>query len=267
MNPRRAAPARRRRAWPLLLALALVLFLVLLRMPARYPAALLNSWCAERCRLAQTEGPWWAGRGQLHVQSPSGGWRALGPLAWSLWPGVDRLLELQLAGGRITLRLGGAGLQAEIDGLQLPAELVLAQPALGLPSAGWQGQLRLSGTRVQLARLPQWQGNGQLDWLGASSSLLENQALGDLALRWTWDAHTGLQAQLQGGRAGQIHLKSELGLTPPQTGRSPVLSLQGRLFLAPPVQQALDKYLRLLGQNSAPGSGNYQLAWPPGAPS
>lgn len=246
------------------LALLALLGIVLLRMPARSLATLAQTACAGQCRLAELQGPWWAGQGLLYVRtSTEGAWQALGPMSWDLLPARGGLLELRLGGGHATLHAGPDGLRAEIDDLVLPAATVLAQPALGLPAAGWHGNLRLRQTTLQGLASGAASGQGQLEWLGAGSSLLEDQPLGTLVMRWRWRAPQDVQAQLEGGSAGRIELRSELDIRAQPDGRRPSLTLRGQLALSGTARERLEKYVRFIGKPDPQTPGHYQLAWPP----
>lgn len=237
--------------WLLLPAAGLAL---LLQMPAQALAGLLAAACQQQCRLAETAGPWWAGRGQLFVRSPGEAqWHALGSLSWQALAGDDALFAIDLADGRAVL---DRHLDIRIERLQFPASLVLGHPAWQLPATGWQGSIELSQTSIRRDGRRPGESHGHLTWRGAASGLLENHPLGDLHAAWQWHPARGLSAELDGGRADEIALSGHLHA--PADGAA---ALTAEVTLDGESRRVLDRYLRAFAAPQADQPGRYALAW------
>lgn len=258
MRHPRARPGGRPAAWPrYLLALILCGLLGLAQLPASWPAAAINAACAGQCRIAEADGSWWQGRGRLYARLPdAASWFDLGPLAWQL-DLFAASAEIQLGEGRATLALAGDGLHLSADGIVVPATLLLAQPALKLPGSGWQGRLdlRRSTTHWSFAGIPE--SRGKLVWRGAASGLLEDYPLGDLEMKWAYRIEDGLQAELAGGKPGNIELDGQLALHGKNAGRGWQGRLSGEARLANDAELRLGRYLQLIARPL--GAGRYRL--------
>lgn len=254
-NASRARSATWPRPWFFVLAGSIAL---LGQMPAHRVAASITSACAGQCRLAEVSGPWWAGRGELFIKAPaSKAWHALGDFAWQSAPAGAGIAELALGRGRIRLRNLD---EIWIDGIRLPAEILLAQPHFGLPGSDWQGQLEIGQTRLQRAGRQLGESHGELHWQGAASSLLAGYPLGDYQMHWRWQ--TGLiAARLSGGRPESIELQAEIGAT---SGVDREHRLRGHVTVRGAAQAELGRYLHLIGPPASSNAGQFPFDWPLG---
>lgn len=238
----------RRRSRPALWFLPLATLLLLLQMPAHRLGGLIESACAGQCRLAELSGPWWAGQGRLFARTPDGeGWLPLGDAGWRTLPGGGDWLAIAMAGGELVV---DRQFNLRIDGLQLPAALVLGQPAWRLPATGWQGSLELSAATFRRDGRRPGESQGRLIWRNAASDLLENHPLGDLQADWHWHPEAGLRADLAGGLPGEIALSGQL------QGQS----LHLEIGLDGASRPALERYLKSFADAGAQ-PGQYTLAW------
>ncbi len=240
------------------LLLGLLAFSALLsQLPASLWSGVLRQACAGQCRLSDTSGLWWAGQGQLHIRAtPKGPWLNLGRVQWQ--PGASGQglsLHIQLNEGRLELRVGASGMVLAASHWSLPAD-VLAWPALKLSSAGWQGQIELENAQGTLDWQGQSQGQGQLVWRDASSSLVNNLPLGHVHSQWRFQQ--GWYVDFESGRPEWGHLQGHA--TWPLQGAKQLISefqLQG------PDRPRVEKLLSVVGARAVPGENRYQLqlAW------
>jgi hypothetical protein len=221
---------------------------LLVQMPARRAAGLLDSLCAGQCRVANMEGPWWAGHGELFARSPGNGrWLALGPFAWRAAGLFPPAVEFFAGEGHARLSAGTSGLELRLAEIALPAELVLAQPRLNLPAAGWRGLVRLEQTTVRRSHDGNLEAAGTARWMGAATSLLEDYPLGDIELRWSWNPQKGMSGQLSGGRGGHLSIEARLDAN----------GLAGTATLSEAARVRLDKYVGVIARPDPARPGQY----------
>lgn len=241
--------------WRWLIALTLVTALWL-EMPATWLAHLLNQQCAGQCRLAQASGHWWNGQGELFVKAPAnGGWIFLGEFAWRL--SLPSRLELDLGHGHAVLDAGWRELQVSLDQLALPAEAVLAQRALGLPAAGWEGILHFRKTSFAWDYRQAMSATGVLAWENAATSMMDKLPLGNFDLHWSWNKAQGLSGQVANTAGGPLMLRGDLLLGP---GIKPVL-FNGLVELSPAARPQLERYIRLIAQPLGNVNGRYEVSY------
>ncbi len=260
MRHPRPRPTSRVANWPRrLLILGLCGLLGLAQLPASWPAAALNTACADQCRIAEADGVWWQGHGRLFARLPDGeSWLDLGPLAWDL----DILAaggEIRLGTGQARLTLGADGLRLSAADIVLPAALLLAQPALKLPAGGWQGWLDIRRSEAHWSFAGTLDGQGRLVWQAAASGLLDDYPLGDLEINWAYRAATGLEARLGGGKPGKLALDGQLALQGKNAGRNWQGKLSGEARLSGEAESRLGRYLQLIARPQ--GAGHYRLDW------
>jgi len=232
---------------PWLGALAALLILLLLRLPAHVAGRLAEHACAGQCRIAATQGSVWRGSGRLFV-AIDGSWIDLGDLRWRL-PANGAIGELSLAAGVVRWT---APNRIEIADLAVPANAVLGQPALALPTAHWQGLLQIDSARLRVdpAAPQRWQGDGQIRWLGAASGLLADFPLGDYRLDWQYLPDSGLTGQLGGGRGDIVRADARID------GHR----LHADIRLQAPALGILGPYLGLLPEAVQTAPGDYRIA-------
>lgn len=248
---RRPPPAPRRLLpHPGILVLAAGLAL-LARMPAHWPAMAIETACAERCRLGAASGPWWAGGAELFVRSPADEhWLPLGQLGWRLFPPTGGLAEVSLDRGRIVVHDFSA---LSVEHLLIPAEIVLGDRRLQLPTSDWRGQLEVSRAQFRRPSLQPGESRGELIWHGAASSLLAGHPLGDYRLAWQWQAGETFSATVSGGRPGTIDLDGNIV---PDGGE---LRLRGSIALSGEAGSELGRYLRLIAAPDPAEKGRYLI--------
>lgn len=251
-TPQRAT-ARGLLPHPSFLVLATGLAL-LAQMPPHWPAAAIETACAGRCRLGQVDGRWWSGHGELFARSPaSENWLALGRLDWQLFPAAGGVAEIGLDRGRIVVHDFA---ELSIDRLLIPAEIVLGDRRLKLPTGDWQGQLEISRTTIRRQGLRPGASQGELIWHGAASSLLAGHPLGDYQVRWQWLPGEKLSATIGGGRPGAIDLTGSIA---PLGGDGGQLHLRGRIALSGESSGELARYLRLIAAPDPAANGQYLI--------
>lgn len=192
------------------------LALLAVTLPATWFAAQLNEACAGRCRLAEPDGLWWLGAARLYVAAPgAAGWIDLGPVTWSLALIPAPVVSGRLGEGRYDVRWTGAGAEATLREIALPAELLLSQPALGLPRARWGGTVQAEQVRITVTRGHGLRAAGVLRWRRAWSSALGNHPLGEYRMEGsTEDGAISLKVS---GEPGNL-LDAQLALARSGTG-------------------------------------------------
>jgi hypothetical protein len=235
--------------------LAALLFsgLLVAQAPAAWLAHWLNDWCAQ-CRLASVSGPWWAGQGVLYLKSPSSGdWRLVDDLDWRL--SLPLALEIHLGAGHARLAPSLTQIELTLEQIVLPAELILAQKILALPTASWGGQLHFEQTKAHWGYAAKPRASGLVVWENIASSLIENIPLGSVEVRWDSPDGQRLSAKVASRPNDVMSLSGDL-----QSGpgfRSAQFS--GLIDLAPSARSRLAKYLRLVAQPVAGHEGRFNI--------
>lgn len=248
-------PARTRLWWGLLGG-TLFCAIFLWRWPAATVGVFAERLCAGQCRIVDSAGTLWSGRGRFYAADATQRWHDLGALRWSL-----SLAGLHLSLGDGELSLGRENGHWSLIGrsLAVPAALALGAPPLGLPPAGWQGLLLLEDGRFEFPGAGAPAGHFRLRWLGAASALLDGIPLGDFMAEGSIAAGA-LQAELTGGRA-DLGLHGQLRLEAKNDGMPRLAGLAGELRLSPTLDARLGRHVALLFP-PAGTPGNYRLQAP-----
>jgi hypothetical protein len=236
--------------------LAALLFSGLLvgQAPAAWMAHWFNNWCATQCRLANVSGPWWAGQGVLYLKSPGdGNWRLVDDLDWRLR--LPMALEIHLGAGHASLAPSLRQIELTLEQIVLPAELILAQKILALPTASWGGDLRFEQTKVHWDYTAKPRASGLVVWENIASSLIENIPLGSLEARWESPDGQRLSAKVASRPNETMSLSGELQFGPGLK----VTQFAGVIDLAPSARPRLEKYLRLIAQPVAGYEGRFNI--------
>lgn len=218
------------------------------QMPARPVAAWVEESCAGQCRIAGAEGRGWAGEARL-LWRDGDAWRDLGPLGWRLLPGDGTYARVTLGAGHIVWREVG---RLDIDGIALPAQVVLGDPRLGLPGGRWLGELAIAAGELRFSPDGIAGGRGEVRWRQAASSLLDGLPLGDYRANWRWDGRSAPDAEVSGGRPGEIDIAGRLA-----DGR-----FSGRIRLSGNARPALERYLSVAAAPDPAVDGGYRFDFP-----
>ncbi len=233
------------------------IFIFLLQAPAAWLAHFTNEKCVSQCRLARVSGPWWAGQGELFVKSPSNGnWNLIGDINWRLTRPFG--LEVHLGGGTARLDLGLSGVQLMLDRIVLPADIVLSQKVLVLPTASWDGSLHLLKTTAAWDMRGSSQATGHVVWKNVTSSMVSNYPLGNIELGWDWKGGQGLSGKVANSPNDAFTLSGDLQ-TGPQFNN---VSFDGMVDLAPGSRARLSKYLSLVAKPVSGTEGRYRIKYP-----
>ena len=202
---------KRRQDRAALLGLLAGLCLLAATLPATWTAAAINTACAERCRLAAPTGRWWRGTAELYVKSPATEhWLDLGTVAWRpSWPqgpGVAARLDQ----GEGAIHWTGHQLAVTLRAISVPADLVLAQPALRLPRIGWSGSITIDSPQLNWTpRGPA--ADGAVRWTSAATSALDDLPLGAFSARFAVrDGHATMT--LAGAPGNALDARLELAV-------------------------------------------------------
>jgi hypothetical protein len=236
--------------WPLLLGLSGLLLGGLA--PASLLTDALSSQCDGHCRYAEVDGYWWRGSADIYVKTGRSDrdWSRLGQLCWQPeWLG----LLLTIGGGSARLAADVTGLQLDIERIRLPAGSLLGRFGHGLPQDGWGGYLTASATHLSMPwNFSKTSGQGEIIWIKARTSLLENHALGDYRLAWSLPNAGRWQGRLSSDK-GPMLVDGELALSP--------FRFVGQARLDP-AASPLQKYLMLIGRPE--GENRYRISLPKG---
>lgn len=202
---------RRRQHRATLLGLLTGLCLLAATLPATWTAAAINTACAERCRLAAPTGRWWRGTAELYLKSSATErWLDLGTVAWRpAWlqgPGIAARLDQ----GEGAIHWSGHQLAVTLRAVSVPADLVLAQPALRLPRTGWGGAITIDS--LQLNWTPQGHAaDGAVRWTRAATAALDDLPLGAFSARFVArDGHATIT--LAGAPGNALDARLELAV-------------------------------------------------------
>lgn len=238
-----------------LLALALMLLLLVAKLPATWLDYALRTASQGTLTMTATEGTLWHGSGSLQAILPSAEVHTLDKLNWRVDPGAllkaGLRIEFKRIGDARTVVSAFAGLGGwSLDKLDLrvPANL-LGAFSKTLAQLGLSGQVmvNLDGVSVNAGRL---KGEGQVLWQEAGSTVTRVHPLGNYRL------------ELQGkGEAMEFRLMTlggKLDLHGAGTWRPGAgATFTGEAVPQPAHRQDLAPLLRMLGKDN--GAGAYSL--------
>lgn len=234
--------------------------LLLWQAPAAWLAHLLNDLCANQCRLARVSGTWWGGQGVFYVKSPSqGDWRLVDDIDWRL--ALPLALEVHLGAGRARLVPGFAQIELTLEQFVVPADMILAQKKLALPTASWGGNLNFDQTKAVWDYAASLKASGLVVWEKMASSMIENLPLGSIELHWNWQEGQGLSAKIASRPNDVMTLHGDL--LAGQELKS--ARFAGVIDLTESARPRLEKYLRLVAKPVAGHAGRFNIQIPPGA--
>ncbi len=228
------------------LILLLVMLALLVNMPARFVALLVEQACSGQCRISDSSGSAWNGQGRLFLNSNQR-WFDLGPVHWR-FPASDAYFVLGLGHGKIIWRTLH---QLEVDGITLPAAAILGHPALQLPAGDWRGSLTVGTTQLRLApgNTPGISGHGQIEWRQAATPLVADYPLGNYQINWRWEERSAPHGSFSGGRPSLILVEGQF-----DAGQANArIDLQGEARLR------LERYLSLIARPLPDRDGSWTL--------
>lgn len=220
--------------------------------PATWTAVVVNAVCADRCRLAAPSGHWWRGGAELAVRSPvTAGWLPVGTLAWRPGWQDGPCIVLRLGDGEATLRWTGSQAAATLSTVRLPAEVLLAQPALRWPRTRWGGTLDIETLHARWT--PQHHdAEAALRWRHASTAALDDLPLGDYRARVRL-RDGSLTIDLAGEPGNALGARLELAASAPNA-----LAVQGTVTATGEAAARLAPVLRTFAQPDG-AAGRYRV--------
>ena len=228
--------------------------LLLGQAPASWLANRLNDLCANQCRLANVSGPWWAGQGVLYVKSPSqGDWRLVDDIDWRLR--LPLVFEIHLGAGSARLAPGFSQIELTLNQITLPADMILAQKILVLPTASWGGSLHFEQTNAVWDYAAHHRATGLVVWENMASSMLENIPLGSIEVHWNWPDGQALSAKVTSRPNEVMNLHGDLQAEPSFKSAR----FAGVVDLKPSARPRLEKYLRLIAEPVAGHDGRFAI--------
>lgn len=227
--------------------------------PASLTARWLETRCAGLCRLADSEGRWWSGAGNVYLRAaPNAPWQALGRLRWQTagdWS-TPWAYRLTLEQGEILITLHKLDVHVSIRHLRLPASPCLEMTYWQLPIQHASGWLSIPAADFQITADGRLSGRGELNWSAMTLDILEDIPLGTLQSQWSFTQWNDWQASFSGGETGKLNYAGEIR----KPEKSAIhLSLSAALLASS--HFGLEKYLHSIGaQPNGEHRFNYRSA-------